>query len=259
MVTKIETSISGKSGKESMTGSATGFFYSFNSKIYLITNRHVVSDQKNDSFPDSMLIHIHTDSNNLQKITPHKIDLYDASKNPIWLEHPIYPEIIDVIAIEIPPISNAVIYSFSNSSALPENIILSPNEELILVGYPLGFYDNIYNLPVCRSATIASAYGVPFKGLPCFLVDAYSHPGLSGAPAIRPSKTIQSTTTAAIQISPPTPPYLLGINSGQYRRYGIDLRLNMIWESHLIEEILAKKLIRTQKIPQATLDELGHS
>ena len=37
-------------------------------------------------------------------------------------------------------------------------------EPLLLVGFPLGFYDTVHHLPVVRQVVVASAFGVRFEG-----------------------------------------------------------------------------------------------
>jgi hypothetical protein len=55
---------------------------------------------------------------------------------------------------------------------------------VLILGFPLGFHDDVNNLPIVRSATIASSYSHPFKGESYFLTDARLHRGMSGAPVI---------------------------------------------------------------------------
>jgi hypothetical protein len=72
---------------------------------------------------------------------------------------------------------------------------ISIGEDILVIGYPLGlYYDDVYNLPVIRSGTLASAYPVPFQGKPHFLIDARLHKGTSGSPVITKLKNLIETT-----------------------------------------------------------------
>ena len=55
---------------------------------------------------------------------------------------------------------------------------------LLTAGYPMGFEDTLHHLPVARSATLASTFGLRFNGKGYFLIDARTHRGLSGAPVV---------------------------------------------------------------------------
>jgi hypothetical protein len=55
---------------------------------------------------------------------------------------------------------------------------------VLIVGFPLGFHDNLHHLPVARQAVIASAFGIRFQGQGFFLTDARMHRGTSGAPVV---------------------------------------------------------------------------
>ncbi|MGC2683055.1 MAG: hypothetical protein WA323_14420 [Candidatus Nitrosopolaris sp.] len=59
------------------------------------------------------------------------------------------------------------------------------------MGYPLGYYyDYVFNLPVIRSGTLASAYPVSYQGKPHFLIDVRLHEGTSGSPVITKLKNL---------------------------------------------------------------------
>jgi hypothetical protein len=78
---------------------------------------------------------------------------------------------------------------FCNESFLPSYIPIYFGEDLTVMGYPLGLYDEFNNLPIMRRASIASVFSVPFNGQPCFLIDARLHSGTSGSPVLTRSST----------------------------------------------------------------------
>lgn len=95
---------------------------------------------------------------------------------------------------------------------------------VLIVGFPMGFHDELHHLPVARSGIVASPYGWRFGGEGYFLTDARTHRGLSGAPVV--------THDAS---RPGLPWRLLGIHSarleGRNREAALDetLGLNCSW------------------------------
>ena len=79
----------------------------------------------------------------------------------------------DVVAIRLDQkyfLQNFIFRSFGRINLLPENIPIRMGEDVLIIGYSLGeFYDELYNLPVIRGGTIASAYPVPFRVTHIFL------------------------------------------------------------------------------------------
>lgn len=59
---------------------------------------------------------------------------------------------------------------------------LIPTADVIFVGYPIGFSDQLNNLPISRAGKIASHPRVDFNGKPEYLIDAQVFPGSSGSP-----------------------------------------------------------------------------
>ena len=77
---------------------------------------------------------------------------------------------------------------------------------VLIVGFPLGFHDQLHHLPVVRQSVIASAFGIRFQGQGYFLTDARTHRGTSGAPVVM-------RDNAAAQRNDPLPWKLLGVHS----------------------------------------------
>ncbi len=67
-------------------GSATGFFFENIDKLFLVTNKHVVLDEKKSYKPDTFKLILHTDASNTKKNEEFIISLYKNSKK-VWLEH----------------------------------------------------------------------------------------------------------------------------------------------------------------------------
>jgi hypothetical protein len=151
-----------------LIGGATGFFYSSGNRLFLITNRHCVIDEEEQLYPNKICFIVHEKQDPSMKVNQ-TIFLYSKPKNgkpgkPVWLEHPT--EKMDLVAIEANPdlFKNCYISAFSKSNFVSDDVALELGEDLLVLGYPLGFYDRHNNFPIVRSATLASYYGIRFRG-----------------------------------------------------------------------------------------------
>lgn len=169
---------------------ATGFLVKFNEKIFLITNRHVVTgkdifkdevlDKRNSSVPNYLVVEFpyeveRKDSTDTFWSNPFKISLYKDDEiiedNRLWLEHPVYRNKIDIVALDVTDIySNSIsaLCSIGNCNyaeiPLYENIGDVPftpkvTDKVFVVGYPYGYSTTFKRyLPIWSGATIASEY-----------------------------------------------------------------------------------------------------
>lgn len=99
---------------------------------------------------------------------------------------------IDLVAFPIGPILNSGTkdgrsYHFvpigrANvaSKALLDS--LPPMEEIVMIGYPNGLWDELHNLPIIRKGITATHPGLRLNGKAEFLIDAACFPGSSGSP-----------------------------------------------------------------------------
>jgi S1-C subfamily serine protease len=179
--TKISTFL----GSRLLTN-ASGFFFSRDGRLYLVTSRHVLLDESSKHFPDRIEIELHVDETNLTQSTGFSVPLYRDARS-VWKDGRDTSGQIDVAAIEL------------DRSALPDPVTLQAftpqhlqasldevevGDSLLIVGFPLGFHDTLHHLPVVRQAVIASAFGLRFQGQGYFLTDARTHRGTSGAPVV---------------------------------------------------------------------------
>lgn len=225
-------------------GWATGFFYQHAEGSYLVTNKHVVIDEKNDFFPDQLLLRLHTSKANLLQNEDYMISLYNKDGSQVWLEHPNKNNKIDVVAIPLnyDEISKKFWTSaFSIERHLPPDAEVAIGEDLLVLGYPLGVHDTVNNLPIIRNATAASLYSRPFEENPCILIDARLHSGSSGSPVLTKPNTLRIINGEWVMQASPDP-FLVGIYSGTIpkRDPEIDdhLGLGVVWLAHLIPEII---------------------
>jgi S1-C subfamily serine protease len=204
-------------GNRALTG-ASGFFFERKGRLFLVTSRHVVIDDPSKHFPNRIEIELHTDAGNLTRSIGLSVLLYLDGKS-IWRQGKDAGGEVDVAVIEL------------DRTAMPQSVVLrcftpahlqrslqevEVGASLLIVGFPLGFHDELHHLPVVRQAIIASSFGVRFQGLGYFLTDARTHRGTSGAPVVMHSPS----TDAQL------PWKLLGVHSARMDMASRDLQLD---------------------------------
>ncbi len=152
----------------------TGFFFSEQDCVFLVTNQHVLKGMESGSF------------NLLLKIgatvipTPKPIDFTRVSfhKNMD----------IDVAVLDITDVFNSeshVNKYIQKSSFLTSEVIekyVRPQEQITFIGYPNGIFDYVNNLPLIRNGYTATPCYLDYNGEKKFLIDASVFPGSSGSP-----------------------------------------------------------------------------
>jgi len=165
---------------------ASGFFFRRDDRLFIVSNRHVFEDAASSHFPDRIEIGLHVDTQDLAQHAVVSLPLYLDGLSR-WRAATDSGGPVDVAALEIAPESlpdNAVLQAFDESH-LESDEPIAIGDALTIVGYPLGFHDTVHHLAVARSGSVASAYGVRFQRQGCFLTDARTHRGSSGAPVVR--------------------------------------------------------------------------
>jgi len=216
---------------------ATGFFYNRDRYLFFITCRHVVIDEPSGHRPERLKLLVHADENDLRINGELMLELYDAQGRPLWREHPELGAAVDVVAVPIfdPTVINSwFVDAFEPGDLLTESKPISLGQQVLIIGYPLGFNDELHNLPMIRNASIASVYPLPFKGQRNFVTDARLHRGASGSPVI--ARLIETGSDA--------PSWkLLGVHAASLDVSNRDplvdepLGLNLAWYASLIEEM----------------------
>ena len=140
------------------------------------------------------------------------------------------------------------------------NIQVEASSDVLVVGYPKGFYDNVNLFPIVKSGIIASRWGVGFNGKPYFLIDAKLFPGSSGSVVI--SKPIDLVVKdQSVMLANEKQFAFLGIFSGEpmfqenpvtigdltiTQKSGFDL--GIVWYAELVEEVLDKGVTLSQAL-----------
>lgn len=172
-------------GDHSLTN-ASGFFFSRDGRLYLVTSRHVMFDEPSEHMPDRIEIELHTNAENMAEFVTFTIPLYNNG-NSNWRQAVDAAGEIDVAVIELDQsaLPETMVYSaFTPDHLLPAEAAVDIGIRLLVIGYPLGFHDTLHHMPVVRGGCLSSSYGLRFQGSGFFLTDARTHRGISGAPVV---------------------------------------------------------------------------
>jgi hypothetical protein len=132
--------------------------------------------------------------------TPVNVRIRDAEGDPLWTHHPTQ----DVAAIELPP---GVARSALPAGELPgeralERLGVRPGDEMMVLGFPIGFASNEAGFPILRSGRVASYPLSPAERYPTYMVDFNVFGGNSGGPvyaaAPRPAAPGQIVITGVL-------------------------------------------------------------
>jgi hypothetical protein len=195
----------------------------------------VLVDQPSGHHPDRVQLLLHTDATDMTRYETVWVPLY-ADRKSVWRQAKDSGGEIDVAALEIDRAllpKGAVVRAFTPAHLQGPLEEIGIGTPLLVVGFPLGFFDTLHNLPVARQAAVASAFGVRFQGQGYFLTDARMHRGASGAPVVLHDPGGD----------PGLPWKLLGIHSARLdmvtREVGVDdsLGLNSAWYADILKTL----------------------
>ncbi|MFM9987861.1 serine protease [Flavobacterium sp.] len=171
-------------------GTGTGFFFDFNSespndkeRLVIITNWHVI-----EGVNTGQLIFTKIDDKGNPLDTEH-ITVVLENFESLWIPHPDVD--VDLCILPIKSIIEKIPENFFNGhfdiSHLPKTDELEKLcalEEIIMVGYPNGTWDEYNNKPIIRKGITATNPRLKYGGEDEFLIDAACFPGSSGSPVI---------------------------------------------------------------------------
>ncbi len=241
----LETS---KNGKSLMNG--TCFFAQKEDKTFLITTWHNVTglNPKTNDFigqyaiqPDRLTVKVFKNQDILE-LTEINIDLYDSDSKPVWLEHPIHKENVDVVAIEITVPNDKLVFCVEDGiEPFNEKTQSQVKDDVYVLGYPFGLTaGGIF--PIWKRASIASEPIVDIDGLPKMYIDTASRPGMSGSPVIYKEKRsviiADGDPGKASKVSRHFMQFV-GIYSGRITDgKETTAQLGIVWKHPVIEEII---------------------
>jgi hypothetical protein len=189
------------------TGTGTGFFFNFledtENKTHvpaIITNKHVIKNSKKGRF-----ILTKANENGEPLDTEHYQVFYDDFES-FWKKHK--DKDVDLCAI---PIANFLIDAEKKKVKvfyfpLNKNILVNKEnleeinalEEILMIGYPNGIWDNINNKPILRKGITASHPKFDYCGKKEIIIDAACFPGSSGSPVFIFNEGVFKTKTGRL-------------------------------------------------------------
>jgi hypothetical protein len=176
---------------ETNTGMGTGFFFRFkvdDQRIIpvVITNKHVVKGSATGRF----FVYQGVEDNGVTVPSENSYPIEFNQFEQRWFNHPD-PD-IDLCAMPFAPINEQAkqIGKPLYRVELDENLIwsdkqlddLSAVEEVLMIGYPIGLWDNVNNLPIVRRGITATHPAINFEGKNIGITDIACFPGSSGSP-----------------------------------------------------------------------------
>jgi len=201
--------------KVGFTSTGTGFYFEFKFDTVtvpvIVTNYHVIENTK--------LGILHFTEKNSDK-TPaygHMVTEVIDSFSARWIKHPSE----DLAILPLTPIIMDIqknqkkdpFIVYYDESLLPTTAFLNDVtsiEDVLMIGYPKGFWDSTNNLPVVRKGLTATPINLNYNRQPEFLLDIPIFAGSSGSPIVLFNQGSYSTKKGEIVIGSRI--VLLGIN-----------------------------------------------
>jgi hypothetical protein len=156
-------------------------------RLFLVTSRHVVIDEPSKHHPDRIEIELHTDAANLTQVDRLSMLLYRDGR-AMWRQGKDAGRRDrrrgDRDRARRAAGHGIALQAFTPGAPAGLAGRHRGRQQLLIVGFPLGFHDTLHHLPVVRQAVIASSFGMRFQGQGYFLTDARTHRGTSGAPVV---------------------------------------------------------------------------
>jgi hypothetical protein len=161
----------------------TGFYFYFEIEseqiACIVTNKHVLEDTKN-------------------------LYLFSQNNNPLYIPNYNMPHPDPDVDLAIIPLASHMSginpkAHFLTVNDIPlDNKNILPIEDIIMIGYPIGLWDEYNNLPVVRKGITATPYLVDYRSKKEFLIDMACFPGSSGSPIFLINEGAFSTSDSFI-------------------------------------------------------------
>jgi hypothetical protein len=244
-------------GKKSVVSHASGFFWDYCEKSYLITNWHVLSGlnvfdaspmNKMGFIPSSIRIYlpeVYESSSIVIRRKPFELPLLAADGSPAWIEHPkMGSQPSDVVAIEVPRLGDVVGRTHLNRYGF-DKIVTQVGSDVFICGYPLKSYGQLCP-SIWKRGSLASEPNIPVDGQPIFLVDAATTSGMSGSPVLRrvygPAPVFGDDEKTTMNLDSVVATEFIGVYAGRLQSTELAaVNLGYCWYASIITEILNQR------------------
>jgi hypothetical protein len=169
--------------------------------------------------------------------------------------HLCHNESVDVAAVDVTDELNAemktllqnraILLSFSGASSanFPDKseIHVQPGDDVLIIGYPLGFFDTFNKLPVFKTGVLNTPIGFRYNGLDAFLLDFRYYEGSSGSLVISKPTRLAFDKQGRLETTDVPEYVFLGVYSGE--EYWNDATperadLGLGWYYYTVEEAI---------------------
>ena len=132
---------------ERLVREASGFFWGSRTEWFLVSNKHVFARGTGPGATVQIRLHRTREDLTLNKTV--ELPLFDLSGHPKWRESGSEPE-ADIAALPFDArevTKDTVIRAFNNEGMAREEAV-ELGDQLLIIGYPFGQYDRMFNLPI---------------------------------------------------------------------------------------------------------------
>lgn len=192
----------------------TGFFFDFefeedNLRIpVIVTNFHVVKDI-------NVLLLRFKHSKDGSPAYGRNVEILIENLQNLVIKHPSVD--LAIIPLKLMPKASFTphIQSFTERIIPGKRLMneIKGIEEIFMIGYPFGLWDEFNNIPIIRKGTTATPYFLNYENEKVFLIDIPVFPGSSGSPVVLFNEGSYTTRNKPGQLIAGTRIALLGINA----------------------------------------------
>jgi V8-like Glu-specific endopeptidase len=253
--------------------SGTGFFFQQKEpamkdnklgNYFLVTNRHVVYSAEDGAgkkhLVDKLTFRVRAEEKATQKLIWIEMTI---SQSELIQKAKVLPDTsIDVCVIDICDKVDTELAKYNNLNvticpieesnlADKSRFAIECSDDVVVIGYPRGFYDTVNLYPIVKNGTIASMWGADFRGSKGFAIDAKLFPGSSGSLVITKPRMEDLDKDGHLIFKKEKIFYCLGIYSGEpiFKRLTITVDgkpavveytfdLGQVWYYHLIPDTI---------------------